>query len=133
MDVFRSTAQHLNRDNKIVHGQFDVTAGVVGAVKFKRLITVTRVSAGLFTLSLWSDSPAAQTVALKNMHLKKLAITQAKPGATTDGGWTWSVVDPATLATAGTVQIQAAQQSWAAADPTGTIRIELVMSPEAAS
>lgn len=126
--VFQPVAKHMIRDTEFWRGEFTGGAGAVALVKFKKFCTVTYVSAGLYQVNLWSDP--ANTVALKGYHLKNLNVIPLIPSGSTVGGWNWQLATNA-VNTAGTFQIQTGQQSWAATDVIGVVKLAFELSTEA--
>lgn len=115
---------------KVFSGQFAVAAGAItaGTTKFKGDVTVVRDGAGLYTFTLRN----AAGNAWKGLRLARVSPTFiTPPGGAAEGGWAWTL-NADNMTAAGTFQLRINQQSWAAADPVQTVRIEFVVEGEVA-
>lgn len=105
-------------------GEFAVAGGAItaGTVKFGGEVTVVRNGAGLYTFTIVDGKQGR----LADVDTFVVALSGA-----TNGGWSWSVAAD-NIASAGTFQIQYQQQSFAAADPSGTVKVWFLTEGEAA-
>lgn len=127
--VGSAIAQFFYANTAFVRGEFTGAVGSISLVKFKGLMSATWNSTGLVTFTLLANDGVS---ALKGLHIKNLQIVPLTPTGATVGGWTWSLAAN-NMGTAGTFQIQFQQQSWAAADVVGIVKVAVELSSEAPS
>lgn len=113
----------LRRGRRVFSGEFTVTGTAVSAVKFGGEVTVTRNGVGDYTFAVVDG---------KQGRLSSYDITLVTPSGATVGGWSYTLVSD-TVQTNGQFRVLFAQQSWAAAEPAGLIKLEFTTEGVAAS
>lgn len=111
------------RGRRIYSGEFAVAAGAItgGSVKFRSEVAVTRTGAGVYRFQCLENGIAARPGG--PCRLSRITPTINRPAGATDGGWLWHLSNDQMNAS-GFFEVTFAQQSFAAADPVQTLKVE---------
>lgn len=128
--VASGVGQFYYRDTCFVRGQFTGNNGAANTlIKFKGLATVARTGEGTYTFTLLAADGVA---ALKGMHLKAFDLNAINP-ADADGGSGRTIITADALFASGTISFKTYNQAGAAADVLVVAKLDVEISPEAAS
>lgn len=111
-------------------GEFVVAAGAItaGTVKYKGEVAVTFVSTGVYKFQCLENGVAARPGSA--CRLAQVVANVTLPGAAV-GGWE-HFINVDNMNASGSFQYQFNQQSFAAADTTGTVKLSFLVELEAA-
>lgn len=123
-------AQFYYRDSCFIRGQFTGNNGAANTlIKFKGLATVARTGEGTYTFTLLAADGVS---ALKGMHLKAFNLNALNP-ADADGGSGRTIITADAINASGTISFKTYNQAGVAADLLVVAKLDVELSPEAAS
>lgn len=116
------------RSSRWFVGEFAVAAGAItaGTVKYKNEVGVTFISTGLYQFQCLENGVAARPGA--PCRLAAVIANVTLPGATA-GGWS-HFINVDNMNASGNFRYQFNQQSFAAADTTGTVKLAFLVELE---
>lgn len=112
------------------NGEFTGAAGSVNTIKFKGEVLITYISTGLYQAQCLENGVAARPSSVSRIAAVNVAVV-ALSGAT-NGGWQIIPVQVDNMTASGNFRFQTNQQSFAAADALGTIKLSFLIETEAA-
>lgn len=115
---------------RIYSGEFTGAGGAVSGIKFKGEVSVTYISAGLYEFQCLENGVAARPGTVSRLAYVNIDVVGLS-GAT-NGGWTKIPIQTDNMNASGKFRAQLNQQSFAAADGIGTIKVEFAIEREAA-
>lgn len=118
------------RGSRWYNGEFTGAAGSVNTVKFKGEVSVTYIGAGVYEFQCLENGVAARpgtTSRIAAMNIDVVALSGA-----TNGGWIKIPIFVDNMNASGKFRSQLSQQSFAAADGIGVIKVSFLIELEAA-
>lgn len=120
------------RGTRTYSGEFAVAGGAItaGTTRFKNEVSVVRQGLGIYRFQCLENGTAARPASACRISSIKPTFT-TPPGGATEGGWAWNMNNDQMNAS-GFFDLRINQQSWAAADPVQTVKVEFTIEAEAA-